>query len=330
MHWIHEVAGKEPGVVGAAFTGSINWREPGDTFPVSSDIDISLVFEEGTELRRFGLFNHKGLIFEVGANPISRFDDIDALLADYRRSPNLWKGGVVLDRTGRLTEVQNRIQAEFTQPRWVERRIEDAVSNSLAYVDRMSESAPLELQALDWAFAEGVMCHVLLTGGLRNPTVRRRYSESKHLMESVGKPEVHEQLLEMFGCADMSVERVRYHFDRMTEVFDLTKSISGTPFPNERDIAEVARPLAVNGTDEQIRAGEHRESVYWIVVTLGRCLAMLRHVESEHIENAESALRNVLADVGISTWRDFESQGRAVRNHLDDLRSIALEMSDNR
>lgn len=61
------------------------------------------------------------------------------------------------------------------------------------------ENASLAIQAQGWVFPTGIMTHVLLVAGLRNPTVRRRYEAARDLLADHDGLDLHDRLLELLG-----------------------------------------------------------------------------------------------------------------------------------
>ncbi|MDP6667210.1 MAG: hypothetical protein QF357_07390 [Dehalococcoidia bacterium] len=237
---------------------------------------------------------------------------------------------MIADPTGQLTELQNQVATSFTDRKWINARIEDAISNCESYLGALNPPSPFSLQVINWIFAEGIMGHVLLAGGLQNPTVRKRYSAVRTLMTEHGKTADYSTLLDMLGCAAMTPERVRHHLSRMSEAFDAAKNTVGIRFPFSSDITDVARPISVDGSEELIRQGEHREAVFWIVVTFARCLMILdRAGRTDQAAVVDSDLRSLLSDLGVEEFSDLESKAAAIRSHLPELRQVARTLASS-
>jgi hypothetical protein len=81
---------------------------------------------------------------------------------------------------------------------------------------------------LTWLFPTGVTTHVLLTAGLRNPTVRLRYLAARGAA----------------GAARLRPAeqgRVEQHLAAMTAVFDRAAAVATKPFPFASDITPAAQ-----------------------------------------------------------------------------------------
>ncbi|MET1074847.1 MAG: hypothetical protein ABWY11_19520 [Umezawaea sp.] len=139
-------------------------------------------------------------------------------------------------------------------------------------------------------------------------------------------PPVYRELLEQLGCADWTPAQTTHHLDRLTTTFDLTTRAARTPLFFSTDLTPAARPIAVDGTRELIDAGDHREAVFWMVVTATRChTALALDAPSAH-EEALPAFTDLLADLGITTTADLRARADRTLAHLPELRATAEDL----
>lgn len=320
--WVDRVARGLPGFRGAFFHGSINGMADDELLPSSSDVDVGVVYA-GPE-PKLGKVWWDGVLVEGAAISLERLETPEQLLADYRLCPSFRTDGIIADPTGHLARVQREVGSRFAERRWVLARCEDAKSNCLRYSGWLDEAAAYPLQATCWLFAEGALSHVLLTAGMRNPTVRRRYSAVRELLASVGRTDVHERFLALLGCEAMPRARVEHHLLRMTEAFDGAVSVIRSDFPFGSSISEAARPVAVGGSRELVQCGEHREAVFWIGATYARCMAVLRADGTHRMaEELEPGLRDLMKDLGVETFEDMQRRAREVEAFLPELMGVA-------
>jgi hypothetical protein len=177
---------------------------------------------------------------------------------------------------------------------------------------------------IGWLFPTGVTTHVLLDAGLRNPTVRSRYVAVRELLHDYGRPDVHETLLGMLGCATMTPDQVERHLATMTEAFDAATELITSPFPFASDITVDARPIAVDGSRDLIDCGRHREAVFWIAATYSRCHQVFYRDATERVRERHSAgYGDLLADLGIRSYLDLTRRAGEVRAFLPNLWRIA-------
>jgi hypothetical protein len=168
-----------------------------------------------------------------------------------------------------------------------------------------------------WLFGTGVTTHVLLVAGLKNPTVRRRYLAARELLAEYGRLEFYEPLIQLLGCAQMSAACAEHHLVALTDVFDAARSVLKTPFPFAADISDTARPIAIDGSQELIERGFHREAIFWIVATWSRCQQVLiNDAPAEMQDRSDAGFRQLLADLGIASPTDLQQRGEQVRQFL--------------
>jgi hypothetical protein len=240
--WVADHAAEVPGFAGALLGGSTAWLPDDAELPATSDVDVMVVTGDPAappdrRKRRYG-----GALLEVTVLPWTQLRSPEQVLASYHLAGLLRAGAVLADPTGRLAELQAATARDFAKRVWVRRRCRNAEQRILDGLGHLDPSAPLPAQVLTWVFPTGVTTHVLLTAGLRNPTVRLRYLAVRTLLGDYGRLAFHEELLALLGCAQLPRERVGQHLAAMTAAFD---------------------------------QGHHREAVFWIVVTYARCLAIL-------------------------------------------------------
>lgn len=196
----------------------------------------------------------------------------------------------------------------------------------MAGLGRLDTAAPLHDQVTSWVFPAGVTTHVLLTAGLRNPTVRLRYLAARELLTEYGRAGFHEELLRLLGCADLTRERVARHLEAMTAVFDATVPIAVTPFFFSSDITALARPIAVDGSRDLVERGLQCEAVFWIAATYARCLKVLAADAPETVRAFAGGFADLIGDLGVTTPADLRGRARDVVGFLPRLRAVTEEI----
>ena len=188
----------------------------------------------------------------------------------------------------------------------------------------LNESAPFHDQVMTWLFATGVMTHVLLVAGLKNPTVRQRYVAARELLAEYGQQEFYMTLLKLLGCARMGREQVEHQLAALTEVFDVAKTVVKTPFFFASDLSDTARPIAIEGSWDLIERGYHREAIFWIVATYSRCQKVLYHDAPVALQDKFSpGYRRLLGELGITSFAELQQRAEQVENHLPRVWEVA-------
>ncbi len=311
--WVMEHGAALPGFRGAFFHGSTAWLPDTAVLPPSSEVDMMVVLEDPGPPDKLGKFLYKDLLLEVSYLPSDQLPSPEVVLAQYHLAGSLRTASVILDPSGWLTELQAVVSRDYAKRYWVRRRCEHARDKVLRGLQHLNAADPFHDQVLIWLFPTGVTTHVLLTAGLRNPTVRQRYVAVGELLREYGHSDLYEELLALLGCTRMSSTRGEHHLTALAEVFDVAKDVGKTPFPFSSDITDVARPIAIDGSQDLIRRGLHREAVFWIVATYSRCQKVLHHdAPLDMKERFDPGYRELLGDLGILSLSDLEQRREQV------------------
>ena len=329
--WVEAEVAAMPGFVGAYLAGSVLDLPDDSPLPETSDLDVNVVVEEGIEPRERVKLLYGGVLLEVSHHSAGLYRSPEAVLADYHLAGGFRVSSVILDPTGRLSEIQAAVSRHFADPRWVRRRCEHARAHVLRQLATPNPSWPREQQAIGFLFPTGVTTHVLLVAGLRNPTVRRRYAEVRRLLEDYGRLDFQEVLLGLLGCAAMTRQRVEHHLATLADAFDAACAWARTPFGFSADISRLSRHIAIDGSRDLIEQGLHREAVFWIAVTHSRCQVVLAaDAPPEVVERHAPAYAGLLADLGIDSSAAIERRAEAVRSAMPRVWSVAEEIMAGR
>lgn len=313
--WVSSVATTTPGLHGAFFHGSIN-ELPDDAFLASSsDIDLILVLNGPLPATKLGKIIHQDVMLDVTYLAREELQSAELVLGQYHLAGSFRSPGIIMDPTGELTSLQEAVAAGFARREWVIHR-RDHARNKVLHGYRASETEPFHNQVIGWLFPAGILCHVLLVAGLKNPTVRRRYLAVRELLADYGQAAFYDTLLELLGCATISPERVEQHLAAVTAAFDAAKQVIKTPFFFASDISDIARPVSIDGSREMIAQGDHREAIFWLVATYSRCQQVFAHDAPDLSARFEHGFRALLHDLGITSALDLQRRNEDVRDAL--------------
>lgn len=323
--WVAGHAAGAEDFAGAFLSGSSIWMPGEAELPAASDVDVMVVTSGGTAPPKLGKFAWDGVLIEVTYLSWADLPSAEAVLGSCHLAGSFRDGAdaVVTDPTGRLARLRSEAAGEYARRRWVRRRCAHAESRIVAGLGRLDPAAPPHERLISWMFPAGVTTHVLLTAGLRNPTVRLRYAAARDLLAEYGHEEEYEELLRLLGCATMTRERVEHHLRAMTEVFDATVPLARTPFFFASDVTAAARPVAVTGCRDLIARGLHREAVFWIAATYARCLTILAADAPGTGEAFAAGFEELTGDLGVSAPAALAARSRAVLGHLPRVRACA-------
>ncbi|MEV0586471.1 hypothetical protein [Nonomuraea sp. NPDC050310] len=312
------------GWVGAYVSGSAAWLPETAELPPASDVDVIVVVDG--ERPKLGKFRYDGVLLDVSFAPMA---SAEAVLGSPALAPALSRGVLLADSGGRLGRVQAEVAARFGAPEWVLARcaaMEDRIAGPAGEagvagpagerrrvaVARPDEGVPPAERVLAWAFPVSLPTLVVLTAARANPTVRKRYVASREVLLAHGQGAFHEEVLGWLGCAGLDAARVGEHLDRLASVYDRVPYDVAKPYGS--DLTPEARPVSIDGTRELIEQGLHREAVWWILVTLARCVTFDPH--------GTEALRDLLGDLGVAAPEAMRDRAAEVAGALPRLRQV--------
>jgi hypothetical protein len=305
--WVERHAAVEPGFVGAYFSGSVVYLPDGAEVPVGSDVDV-MVVSRVQETPERAKFMHRGTLIEATRLPWSLFASLDTVPSAH----SLRLDSIVADPGGELARVQAVVAAEFAKPGRVRersRRLWDETEHAMRALDR---SASWPGQVMGWAFRTSWTALLVLVAAVRNPTVRLRYLAAREVLAEHRLSGLYPELLDLLGCRNLTSARAARHLDELARTFDAAARVARTRFAFSSDVTPIARPVAIEGTLEQIRQGNHREMVFWLLATFTRCHMILAADAPDLDRDRGPAFDALLADLGIRSPADLDVRAGAV------------------
>jgi hypothetical protein len=321
--WTAEHREERPSFAGAFLGGSAAWLAGDADLPATSDVDVMVVTADPQAPPKLGKLPYGGVVLDVTFLSWDQLGSGEDVLASYHLAGSFRTNTILADPTGRLAELHATTARNYAKRSWVRRRCQHAERRIVDGLGRLDASGPFHDQVTAWLFPTGVTTHVLLTGGLRNPTVRRRYLAARTLLHEYDHAEFHEELLRLLGCAHLTRERVDEHLRAMAAAFDAAAAAARTPFPFASDVTAAARPIAVDGSRALIEQDRHREAVFWIVATYARCQKLLAaDAPPATLACCSAGFRELLGDLGIGSPADLRRRAQDVRGFLPRLGEV--------
>lgn len=321
--WVVEQGVRTPGFAGAIFHGSTAWLADDAPLPTTSDVDIIIVLRDADLPNKPGKFVYRGVLLEVSYISGDQLQSADQVLGQYHLAGSLRSPTVIVDPSGRLTELQAAVARDFAKRHWVRRRCEHARERILSGF-RLNASDPFHDQVVAWLFPAGITTHVLLVAGLRNPTVRLRYLATRELLADYAYLDFYETLLDLLGCARLDRVRAEHHLATLGEAFDGAKAAIRTQFFFASDISDVGRPVAIDGSQALIARGYHREAMFWMAATYTRCVKVLHEDGTESArQRFDQGYRQLLADLGVATFDDLQRRRQQVESFVPAVWEVA-------
>jgi hypothetical protein len=306
IDWVQRHPAAEPGFIGAYFSGSTIYLPDHAEVPIGSDVDV-MVVSEGEEASHRSKLIHRGTLIEATHLPWSLFASLDTVPSAH----SLRLDSIIADPSGQLATVQSAVARQYAEPGRVRRRSETIWNETGRLCASSTHRAPWPDQVMAWAFTTSWTALLLLVAAVRNPTVRLRYLAVRDLLAEYRLSDLYPHLLNLLGCLHLTPDRAERHLDQLTQTFDIATRVARTKFAFSSDITPIARPIAIDGTREQIRQGNHREVVFWLIATYTRCHKILATDAPELERERRSAFEDMMADLGIRSPADIARRAEA-------------------
>lgn len=322
--WVREQARGLAGYSGAYFSGSTVGRPGEETLPIGSDIDVVVVLEGGEVPPKPGKMRYRDTLMEMTYMPSNQLASAEQVLGSYHLAGSFRTDTIIDDPNGSLHSLQRQVSAHFAEQKWVKLRAEEAWNKVDRGLRSVNKDAPFFEQVIPWLFPTGVMTHVILVAALRNPTVRLRYLAAREVLGQYGHQALYPEMLELLGCADWTSSQAEHHLNTLEGTFDAAAAVAKTQFSFRSDITPEAKTIAIDGSRELIRRGDHREAVFWIAATFARChLVMAADADEAVRRSFEPGFAGFLADLGIRSSGDLFRRAEAGLRFLPKLRETA-------
>lgn len=325
--WVIEEGSKVPGFGGAYFLGSISAASDDAPFGATSDIDLKVLLEDPGVDTLPHKFVFRGLVFDVAYAPSDEFGSPEAVLRSYPTAVHFAGPSVILDPSGKLTAIQEVVTREYARRVWVRKRCEHARDQFLAFLGMFNPAAPVHEQATIWTLGLAAATHMVLVADLRNPTIRRCMAVSREVVTTYGYLPLHEALLRNLGSDAMGREEVERFLAACAMTFDTACAVRSTPFPWDSNISAYARPIAIEGAQEMIDEGCHREAMLWIeaIHTLAQT-ALHNDAPAQVRSPLTPAYERLLAGLGVPSPGMLTERHKRLRELLPDIWNVTEQI----
>jgi hypothetical protein len=330
--WVDMQREQMPGFLGAHLMGGITSMASGEPFPTYRDVDLHLIFRDDVEMPGENMEAlYKGLMIEAGFRQQKDYRTPEVVLADPVIASHMAIPSIVCDPTGWLTRLHEAVAQEYAQHRWVQARCEGEKHEAFSWLERAA-SLPDPITALNLlGYTCTFVSGVLALASLQPITGRRGAMQMRHILERWGRVDLHERLLEVFGVAHLSREQVESSLRDATEAFDIAVQVKRTPHPFGHKMHVHLRPYLVDGTQEMIREGYHREAAGWVMAYYASSIQIIQadalsELTPDWQEKFEDYLRQFELDGERSVCRAGRSGAEAWRVHIERARAIFREV----
>ncbi len=325
--WVMQHGSKTEGFMGAYFAGSAAEMHEDAKLPEFSDIDVMVISSADEAPPKLGKFVYGGVMLEVTYIAWEQLSSAKKVLVSHHLANSLRTDTIIADPTGSIRQLQSEVSRHFAEQAWVRRRCKNVLKGIENSLRSYKTSVPYYEQVLAWLFPTGITTHVLLLAALRNPTVRKRYLAVREVLLEYGYADFYQKLLSLLGCTGLTPQRVKEHLEELAKTFDTAAAVAKTPFSFSTDITAMARPIAIDGSLELIKAGFHQEAIFWIAATFARCHKIFEadapvKLQQEYLP----AFVKLMSDLGFTSAEDFKCRADEVVGFLPGLWDVTEDI----
>ncbi len=267
-------------LVGIYLAGSANRRPREEELSPLSDVDVYFVVEDGS---LGGLVQrkllHQGVVIDQSYWPASRFHQAENVLGDFGYVDHLYRSGIVFDPKGLLAALCEAVLHQYRKGRWVERRLsalhEMAISGQKGLASHESRRAD-RIGSFIW-MCFGI-CGMPIAAELLPPTTRKCVAVFRSICEAHQAPDLIGDLHRMLGTGSMPKDTIAGHIADYETAFDYASRLPPAQGFLDFDVAEVSRPLMVDGVKDLARSDFVGDAGLWLL--LGWSITINRIVKS--------------------------------------------------
>ena len=305
--WVTCEGSKIPGFSGAYLVGGINAMSSAESFPHYCDVDLHIVLEEGGKSSEANLeVSYNGLILECGFKGLDEYSSPEVVLANPHIAPNLVENSVISDPTGQLTEIQKAVADAFAKRQWVTARCAYEKERTLGHLEQLRQVKTTFEATTQLYWVANFLAGLIALASLKTPTHRKALVLMKDLLQRQGHLDLHEKLLELLGYKHLRMAQVDFYLRECAAAFDCAIEVKKTPSFWDMKLRPHVRPYVIEGAQEMMDAGNHREAMFWIEVFLAISIAAIQNdaPDADRLR-FQNSLKQMLEDLGRSSSDDW-------------------------
>ena len=206
--WVEAEAPNIPNFRGAFLSGSVIWKGNDEPQPPTSDVDLKVVVDmvDPEAIEQQGLIqkyrSYKGILLETTYSPFQRFSSPEKVLADFAYAAHFTRPNIISDPSGDLSKIHKEVSEQFARKKWVIKRIEGERDTALWELNGLQSGSITDRMVALWFATSSAYIPVL--ADLRPPTIRRGGILCRQVMESIGRQDLYELILKIYGCHSMT------------------------------------------------------------------------------------------------------------------------------
>jgi hypothetical protein len=264
-----------PGLTAAHLVGGITTMPDDAPFPATRDVDVHLIFADGSPaLRAEGPFlnivaaEYGGLLFEAGVKPVADYASPELVLANPEIAHHLTVDSALYDPDGLLAGLRGPVTREYSRRAWVQERVAYERRGFAGAVGMLGMARGMygaSGEANLFGYMTTYLVAALSIANLEPPRLGgQMLVRIRPLLERLDRLDIVEGMLTLLGVQEMRQDQAELYLVQAAEAFDLAVMIRATPHPFQHKLHAHLRPYLVDSSAEMIRNRFHREALAWI------------------------------------------------------------------
>jgi hypothetical protein len=311
--WINAHVESFPGLRGAHLVGGITTMQEEALFPAYKDVDMHLIFEEGSShLSPKGPIpnaletEHEGLMLEGGFKAIREYESAEVILANPEIAHHLTVNSILYDPNELLRALSVQVTRDYARRQWVMARLEyehrgiQSIYERRAMAVKMfGPQGQIQLLAQSFVYTTCALCVAVL----QPPTSgSRTFPKMQELLSEHGHAKLYAAMLDLFNLNQVKVETVSRLLDEGSEAFDLAAQVLKTPHFFQFKFKPHLKPYFTESCRRLLGEGHPQGAMLWLLpFYVSACQIIIADGSAEDQSKFASRLQGFFSEVGFHT-----------------------------
>ena len=334
--WLTLNLAQYPGLCGAHFVGSINTMPDEAYFPAYKDVDMHLVFKDGSPaLENHGPFanlletEYRGAILEGGFIPLSSYQTPEIVLANPEIAHHLTVDSLIYDPHGWLQDLQGPVRLDYNNRKWVEARIDyerkglEQWQGLRKYAQAMDSSGFSEFNLLGYHVS--YLVALLCVATLQAPS--SGYNRMREILLEHHRLDLYDEVMAVLGLQNISSERAEDLLKEGAEAFDLAVTVRRSPHPFQHKLNPHQRGYFVDKCRSLIDAGLVDQAVGWMLAFYGSSINVILADGPDEVKPMYAArIKRLMEMLGLASPVELDERYRRMMRLDEQFFELAEEM----
>jgi hypothetical protein len=325
-----------PGLCGAHFVGSITTMPDEAYFPAYKDVDMHLIFKEGSPiLENHGPFanlleiEYRGAILEGGYKPASEYQTPELVLANPEITHHLTVDSLIYDPDGWLKALQEPVRREYARRKWVMARIDFERKGlewwkglrQFAHASDTSGLAEVNLLGYNYAYMASLLCVATLQAPSGNINTMR------NILVEYNRLDLYQAAMEILGLPNISAALLETLLVEGAEAFDLAVRVRRSPNPFQHKLNPHQRGYFVDKCRSLMDAGLIDQAAGWMLAFYSSSINVILADGPEEVKPAYVRRRNKLLEIlGIQPQESLDGRFERIMQINEQFFALAGDM----